>query len=95
LKLRAEPLFCQVYYYPNQASSIAISAIERQWLQRTADPEGSCRRHQEPATDSENPFDRLLVSQAMFEGVTVLTLDPVEAQYPGPIEASGVTSGAT
>ncbi len=33
----------------------------------------------------KDPFDRLLVAQATFEGVTLLTLDPVVAQYPGPI----------
>ena len=33
----------------------------------------------------KDPFDRLLVAQAMVEGITLLTLDPVVAQYPGPI----------
>ena len=33
----------------------------------------------------KDPFDRLLVAQATVEGVTLLTLDPVVAQYPGPI----------
>ena len=32
-----------------------------------------------------DPFDRLLVAQATVEGVTLLTLDPLVAQYPGPI----------
>ncbi len=31
-------------------------------------------------------FDRLLVGQATVEGVTLLTLDPLVAQYPGPIQ---------
>ncbi|TWT21098.1 type II toxin-antitoxin system VapC family toxin [Luteimonas marina] len=32
-----------------------------------------------------DPFDRLLVAQAQVEGITLLTADPVVAQYPGPI----------
>lgn len=32
-----------------------------------------------------DPFDRLLVAQAMAEGVTLLTADAVIAQYRGPI----------
>ncbi len=31
-------------------------------------------------------FDRLLVAQATVEGITLLTSDPVVAQYPGPIQ---------
>lgn len=34
----------------------------------------------------KDPFDRLLVAQATVEGFTLLTLDPVVAQYPGPIQ---------
>jgi len=30
-------------------------------------------------------FDRLLVAQATVEGITLLTLDPVVAEYSGPI----------
>ena len=33
----------------------------------------------------KDPFDRVLVAQAMVEGITLLTNDPVVAQYPGPI----------
>lgn len=33
----------------------------------------------------KDPFDRVLVAQATVEGITLLTLDPVLAQYPGPI----------
>ncbi len=33
----------------------------------------------------KNPFDRMLVAQAMVEGVTLLTADPAVARYPGPI----------
>jgi PIN domain nuclease of toxin-antitoxin system len=42
------------------------------------------------ATDSlplihKDPFDRILVAQATFEGVTLLTIDSLVARYPGPI----------
>ena len=33
-----------------------------------------------------DPFDRLLVAQATFEGVTLLTSDPIVARYPGTVE---------
>jgi PIN domain nuclease of toxin-antitoxin system len=33
----------------------------------------------------KDPFDRMLVAQAMVEGVLLLTADPVVAKYPGPI----------
>ena len=33
----------------------------------------------------KDPFDRLLVAQAMSEGFTLLTTDRVLAGYPGPI----------
>ena len=32
-----------------------------------------------------DPFDRMLVVQAMVEGLDLLTSDPTLAQYPGPI----------
>ena len=32
-----------------------------------------------------NPFDRLLVAQALTEGITLLTADALVAQYPGPV----------
>lgn len=32
-----------------------------------------------------DPFDRLLISQAQCEGITLLTTDAVLARYPGPI----------
>jgi PIN domain nuclease of toxin-antitoxin system len=34
-----------------------------------------------------DPFDRILISQAMIEGIVLLTADPVVARYPGPIRA--------
>jgi PIN domain nuclease of toxin-antitoxin system len=34
----------------------------------------------------KDPFDRLLVSQATVEGITLLTSDGLVAQYPGPIQ---------
>jgi PIN domain nuclease of toxin-antitoxin system len=33
----------------------------------------------------KDPFDRLLISQALTEGITLLTGDEQVAQYPGPI----------
>jgi PIN domain nuclease of toxin-antitoxin system len=33
----------------------------------------------------KDPFDRLLVAQAMSEGVTLLTADATIAQYRGPV----------
>jgi PIN domain nuclease of toxin-antitoxin system len=32
-----------------------------------------------------DPFDRILVAQATVEGVTLLTIDSLVSQYPGPI----------
>jgi len=32
-----------------------------------------------------DPFDRMLVAQAMVEGLTLITADPVLGSYPGPI----------
>ena len=34
----------------------------------------------------KDPFDRLLVAQATFEGITLLTSDRQLAKYPGPIK---------
>ena len=33
----------------------------------------------------KDPFDRMLVTQAMVEGVTLVTGDPAVARYPGPV----------
>ncbi len=33
----------------------------------------------------KDPFDRLLVAQAMVEGITLLTNDAIVAQYKGPV----------
>lgn len=33
----------------------------------------------------KDPFDRILMAQAIVEGITLLTADPVVAQYPGPV----------
>jgi PIN domain nuclease of toxin-antitoxin system len=33
----------------------------------------------------KDPFDRLLVAQAMVEGITLLTTDATVASYPGPV----------
>lgn len=33
----------------------------------------------------KDPFDRILISQALTEGITLLTSDVIVARYPGPI----------
>ena len=33
----------------------------------------------------KDPFDRMLIAQSMVEGITLLTADPLVAQYPAPI----------
>ncbi len=33
----------------------------------------------------KDPFDRVLVAQAMIEGITLLTSDLLVSKYPGPI----------
>jgi PIN domain nuclease of toxin-antitoxin system len=33
----------------------------------------------------KDPFDRLLLAQAIVEGITLLTVDPIVARYPGPV----------
>lgn len=32
-----------------------------------------------------DPFDRILVAQALVEGITLLTSDSIVARYPGPV----------
>jgi PIN domain nuclease of toxin-antitoxin system len=32
-----------------------------------------------------DPFDRILVAQSVVEGITLLTSDPLVAQYPAPV----------
>lgn len=34
----------------------------------------------------KDPFDRILVAQATVEGITLLTVDVLVAQYPGPVQ---------
>ena len=33
----------------------------------------------------KDPFDRMLIAQAMVEGITLLTADTLVAQYPAPV----------
>jgi PIN domain nuclease of toxin-antitoxin system len=33
----------------------------------------------------KDPFDRILIAQATVEGITLLTVDPLVAKYPGPV----------
>lgn len=35
----------------------------------------------------KDPFDRILVAQCIAEGITLLTADPLVAQYPGPVRS--------
>lgn len=37
-------------------------------------------------TIHKDPFDRLLIAQAIVEGITLLTDDATVAKYPGPIQ---------
>lgn len=34
----------------------------------------------------KDPFDRLLIAQSMVEGITLLTTDPIVAEYPAPVQ---------
>jgi PIN domain nuclease of toxin-antitoxin system len=33
----------------------------------------------------KDPFDRILLTQALIEGITLLTADPLVARYPAPV----------
>jgi PIN domain nuclease of toxin-antitoxin system len=33
----------------------------------------------------KDPFDRILIAQSLVEGITLLTIDPLVAQYPAPV----------
>ena len=33
----------------------------------------------------KDPFDRILIAQALVEGILLLTMDPLVAQYSGPV----------
>ena len=35
----------------------------------------------------KDPFDRLLIAQSLIEGITLLTVDPLVARYPAPVQA--------
>ncbi len=35
----------------------------------------------------KDPFDRILVAQAIVEGIALMTADPLVAQYPGPVRS--------
>ena len=36
-----------------------------------------------------DPFDRMLIAQAIVEGISLLTADSMILQYPGPIITAG------
>jgi PIN domain nuclease of toxin-antitoxin system len=63
--------------------------IRRQMMENGYE-ELTVQGHHAVAVDSlppihKDPFDRILIAQAMVEGITLLTADAVIAQYPGPI----------
>ncbi|MGH8290331.1 MAG: type II toxin-antitoxin system VapC family toxin [Steroidobacteraceae bacterium] len=35
----------------------------------------------------KDPFDRVLIAQALVEGITLLTTDEIVARYPAPVRA--------
>lgn len=35
----------------------------------------------------KDPFDRILIAQALVEAITLLTSDPIVARYAGPVRA--------
>jgi PIN domain nuclease of toxin-antitoxin system len=37
----------------------------------------------------KDPLDRILIAQSMVEGITLLTADPLVAQYPAPVRMKG------
>ena len=39
-----------------------------------------------PPPIHKDPFDRMLIAQAIAEGITLLTSDATIAKYPGPIQ---------
>ncbi|WP_349236312.1 type II toxin-antitoxin system VapC family toxin [Bosea sp. AAP35] len=58
--------------------------IDSNYLELKAESEHVLALSDLPAIHKD-PFDRLLVAQAMAEGMTLLTSDAVLARYPGPI----------
>jgi PIN domain nuclease of toxin-antitoxin system len=34
----------------------------------------------------KDPFDRILIAQAIVEGITLLTVDPIMGRYAGPVK---------
>jgi PIN domain nuclease of toxin-antitoxin system len=36
----------------------------------------------------KDPFDRILIAQAMVEGITLLSADEVVLRYPGPVRSA-------
>jgi ATP-dependent DNA ligase len=59
-----------------------LETAPRQPLCRARDHRRARRRARDPVAA---PLDRMLVAQAIIEGVTLLTADPAVARYPGPI----------
>ena len=62
----------------------------RKYLLHNGAEELTIQSHHVVAVDSlppihKDPFDRILIAQAMVEGITLLTVDARIARYPGPI----------
>ena len=51
-------------------------------------PDPICRlsTSTKPRPISPDSFGRLLVAQSTIEGITLLTADPLVAQYPAPVQ---------
>ena len=58
--------------------------IENGYTELVVKSRHSLALDQLPPIDKD-PFDRMLVAQAVFEGMLLLTTDSMVAQYPGPI----------
>ncbi len=69
--------------------ALAPREIRRQMLENGYD-ELPVKGQHVVAVDSlalihKDPFDRILIAQAMVEGITLLTVNATVARYPGPI----------
>ena len=49
------------------------------------EPSHAAEYHQLPKLGHKDPFDRLLLAQALSEGITLVTSDAQLARYPGPV----------
>lgn len=61
------------------------TVLERAAVQRLGIEDAHLVRLQELPWEHRDPFDRLLIAQALAEGLTVLTADPAFAGYGVPV----------